>query len=108
MTAPTNPAPLPVVACVIGIAPTQKAKRHVIAAEYATEVRDGDLPALAVSLALFEDEGFIDAILARMAPDDWACACQDEKEDWLLRLRVDLDAIAAELRERAEKGAGDA
>jgi hypothetical protein len=55
----------PVVRCVIGIPPDGKARRHVIAAEYATTVREGDLPALAVPDALWGQLDFIESARIR-------------------------------------------
>ena len=85
MSAPVFP-----VACVIGIPPDGKARRHVIAAEYATTVREGDLPALAVPDALWGDDAFIDALQARFG--------EPERRVW----HRCFDAIHAELRERAD------
>jgi hypothetical protein len=83
MTAPTNLAPLPVVACWIG--------RDKWLYRSPWEV--SDIPAVAVPLALFEDAEFRMAVMDRWT-DDTATSM--------------LDAIAAELRERAGRGVADA
>jgi hypothetical protein len=85
----------PVVRCVIGIPPDGKARRHVITAEYATTVREGDLPALAVPDALWNNEEFRDAVDARCAE---VVAMADSFNGIFDSV---VDAIHAELRARA-------
>jgi hypothetical protein len=86
MTAPTNPAPLPVVACEI----LEGGEVITLEEHHLYEGFDRDPGnALAVPLALFEDYWFRKAVYGRAEFDV-------------------IDAIAAELRERAEKGVGDA
>jgi hypothetical protein len=77
MTAPANPAPLPVVACWID--PIPESQPAVFQHMY----EDGDLPAVAVPLALFEDHWFRMAVYRRAEVDSI------------------FTAIAAELRARA-------
>jgi len=79
----------PVVRCVIGIPPDGKARRHVIAAEYATTAREGDRPALAVPDALWGDADFMAAVWQRLNYSDPGVVIQT------------IDAIHAELHSRA-------
>jgi hypothetical protein len=91
MTAPTNPAPLPVVACWVTTAGAPDVTTREV-----ERITDGPSHgALAVPLALFEDAGFMAAVERR----EW-----DARPKGIVRhrgLSSWLAAIAAELRERA-------
>jgi hypothetical protein len=103
MTTPTNPI-LPVVACVIWNLTRRPDMPLVIAesAHRALGAHSTDLPAVAVPLALFEDEGFRTAVVRRHQPkvNEWIAGDDPGPMPSV------FDAIAAELRERAEKGVG--
>jgi hypothetical protein len=81
MTAPTNPAPSPVVACAISLSGKPWP---------AKQMTEEDIPALAVPLALFEDDEFGHAVYSRVR----------DIVGYLATFEV-IAAIAAELRARA-------
>jgi hypothetical protein len=83
MSNPTTPAPLPVVACDIAL---WSAEGVATVHPY----QHGDIPALAVPLALFEDDEFGHAVYSRVR----------DLVGYLATFEV-LTAIAAELRARA-------
>jgi hypothetical protein len=102
MTAPTNPAPLPVVAC--EIVPAFEFHGFDTPPKGATVQADSGtwIAAVAVPLALFEDEAFMTAVWER-AVSRAASQGRYPTPDMTTRLcgRDWVDGVLAELRERA-------